>query len=321
MRKLVVTLGVVVGGLVSLFVVSGRAHQLIGYISASADTAADGVTEMLPDDVHDRKIDQEMKQVRLDLIDRQVQMNLSTRRIEELTAEVGKLKSSTERRQRLLAEAYPVLNSAVESRQTTVRWANQDFTLTAFQSEIDDLLAMQDRETHQLAIKQEGLDRLQQSVEEGERALAEMRRGLDETEQQVALLKSRREQAEIESETLDLVNSATANRESVAASLGNSISRLQDKVANTEARNEARRDLAPVALREGSNRIARGFNRLESLKAIHDSAAPVKPVSNETDSKPTTVPKPVAAKSDAAGSKHQKFQASKVTIEIRNKER
>ncbi len=103
MRKIIVALGVVASGMVGIFAVAGRGtHELKGFVRASADRAADGVTESLSEEIHDRKIDQEMKQVRLDLIDQQVQMNLSSRKIEELTG-------SIERRQRLLAEAYPIL--------------------------------------------------------------------------------------------------------------------------------------------------------------------------------------------------------------------
>lgn len=201
MRKVVVAAGVLVVGLVGVFAVAGRGtHEIKGFAKASADVAAEGVTESLPEEIHDKKIDQEMKQVRLDLIDRQVQMNLSGRKIEELKTEVAQLAQlggSTERRQRLLGEAYPILKSAIDNRQSTVKWANQEFALADFQKEIDDLLAMQDRETHQLGIKREELTRLQKSVEEGERALAEMKRGLDDTEQKVALYKTRREQAEV----------------------------------------------------------------------------------------------------------------------------
>ena len=301
MRKIVVAIGILAGSLVGVFALAGRGtHELKGFVKASAATAAEGVTESLPEEVHDRKMTQEMKQVRLDLIDRQVQMNLSTRKIEELTSDVAKLAGSTERRQRLLGEAYPILKAAIDNQQPTVKWANQEFSLAQFQKEIDDLLAMQDRETHQLTIKRDGLVGLQKSVAEGERALADMRRGLDDTEQQVAALKTRREQAEVESQTLDLVSAATSNQDNVAASLNKSVDRLKDNVTKTEARNDARRRTASVAERAGSIQVARSFNRLESLKAIHDAT----PASSKPDVKP------------AAKAASQSIEASKVVIEI-----
>jgi len=297
MRKIIAAIGVMAVALVGVFLISGRGmHEFKGFVRASADTATDGVTESLPEEVHDRKIDQELKQVRLDLIDRQVQMNLSTRKIEELTAEVTRLEESTERRKRLLGEAYPLLKAAIDGKQSALQWANQEFTLVAFQKEIDDLLAMQDRETHQLTIKREGLTRLKKSVDEGELALAEMRRGLDDTEQKVALLRTRREQAEGESQTLDLVHAATTNQDTVAVSLNKSVDRLKENVGKTEARNEARRGTASISERTGQNQVARSFNRLESLKAIHDAATqPTAPIA-----KPET----------------QTIEASKVLIEI-----
>lgn len=306
MRKIFVAAGIVVVGLVGVFVLAGRGtHEINGFVKAAADTAADGVTESLPEEVHDRKIDQEMKQVRLDLIDRQVQMNLSGRKIEELSAEVAKLEGSTDRRQKLLSEAYPVLKASIDNQVTLVSWANEDFALPAFQKQIDDLLAMQDRESHQLGIKREGLARLKKSVEEGELALTEMRFGLDETEQNVALLKTRREQAEVESQTLDLVNSATTNADTVATSLNKSIDRLKENVDQTEARNAARRDTASVADRTSVNQVSRSFNRLESLKAIHDAVA--KPEAPATERVEVTQPET------------QTIEAAKVVIEIQKR--
>lgn len=310
MRKIVVVLGMITGGLVGIFAVAGRGtHEIRGFVRASAHSAAAGVTESIPEEVHDRKIDLEMKQVRLDLIDRQVQMNLSQRKIEELSAEVTKLVGSTERRQRLLAEAYPILKAAIDGQQSSLKWANQEFLLPAFQKEVDDLLAMQDRETHQLNIKRDGLVRLQKSVVEGELALTDMRRGLDDTEQKVALLKTRREQAEVESQTLDLVSAATTNQDTVAVSLNKSVDRLVDNVGKTEARNEARRGTASVAERTNTNQVARSFNRLESLKVIHDASAGVRGSESRPDSAPAT----------KLPSETRSIEGSKVVIEIQQK--
>lgn len=103
MRKIVVGAGVLGCALVGLLSLAGRGtYEIKGLARASADVASESVTEAIPEPVHDRKIEQELKQVRLDLVDRQVQMNLSSRKIEELAAEVTKLEASTERRQRLL---------------------------------------------------------------------------------------------------------------------------------------------------------------------------------------------------------------------------
>ena len=45
-------------------------HEMKGCVKATADKAADNVTDSIPEAVHDRKIIQEVKQVRLDLIER-----------------------------------------------------------------------------------------------------------------------------------------------------------------------------------------------------------------------------------------------------------
>ncbi len=54
------------------------------------------------------------------------------------------------------------------------------------------------------------LTRQKKCAEEGQLALNEMKSELDHSEKEVAVLRSRRDQAEVESPTLDLVSSATA---------------------------------------------------------------------------------------------------------------
>jgi len=301
MRRKLTALGVVVGGLISLFVAAGRGyHEWKGFSRATAEKVVEDVTESLPEEIHDKKLNHELTQVKAELIDRQVAMNLSKRQREQLQGEIATLTGNAERRQRLLAEAYPVLKAAIDGQQSRVKWANQEFALADFQKELDELLAMQDRETRQLDIKRTGLDRLEKSAIEGEQALAEMKRGLEQTEQEVAVLRSRREQSETESQTLDLVASATANRETVASSLNRGVERLKTNVDKLEARNEARRGTASISERQSSNQISRAFNRLESLKAIHDATPAA-----------TTTPEAKPAANDT-----KSIEASKVVIEI-----
>ncbi len=275
MKKYVVAVGVVA----SLFAgfcgwASHVPGQIEGFARASAETAANRVANAIPDEIHDRKLDNEVSTVRQEIIDRQVQMNLSKRQIEQLGTEVVNLEGSVGRRKRLLVEAYPVLKAAIDGQQKTAKFANQEYSLVDFQKEIDDLLAMQDRETRQVEIKRVGLVRLKKSAEEGELALTEMKRALDQTEQEVAVLRSRRDQAEVEASTLDLVSSATANRETVGTVMNDGLTRLKGNVNQLEARNEARRGMTSLDQRPSSSAIGRHFNRMESLKAIHDEALP-----------------------------------------------
>lgn len=245
-----------------------------GYARATAETAAERVEDAIPAAIQDKKVDNEVRSVRQEIIDRQVQMNLSSRQISQLTDEVSRLEHSVTSRKRLLADAYPVLDSALKGQQTTVKFANQDYALADFQREIDDLLVMQDRETRQLEIKTKGLAHLKKSAEDGQAALNEMKHSLDSTEQEVAMLRSRREQANTEALTLDLVSSATAKSESVGAELGESLARLKTTVDQVEAHNEARRGIAGPEQRPSSRTIDRHWSRLESLKAIHESNQP-----------------------------------------------
>ncbi|HND56744.1 MAG TPA: hypothetical protein PLV92_30205, partial [Pirellulaceae bacterium] len=213
--KVAKSIGVAVGLVVVLFLVAGRRiGELSGYARATADTTVDGLTDSLPQEIRDRKIDRDIKAARLDLIDRQVQLNLSQGQIQQLQKDVEQLQASVGRRQRLLSEAYPVLKRAVAKKEADVQFAGTKFTLRDFQREVDDLMSQQDRETRQLKIKQDGLARLEKSVADGDRAISEMRSAMESSEQEVAVLKARRQQAEVESTTLDMIASVTANGQS-----------------------------------------------------------------------------------------------------------
>ena len=151
---------------------------------------------------------------------------------------------------------------------------------------------------------------MKKSAEEGELALNEMKRALDQTEQEVVVLRSRRDQAEVEASTLDLVSSATANRETVGTVMNDGLARLKGKVNEVEARNEARRGMTSPDQRPAFSAIGRQWNRLESLKAIHDTAH-----SDDGSVLPTDV-LPPKTDSAAAPAKPITLDASKVTISI-----
>lgn len=274
LRKILTASAAAVVVLVGLYLVAGRRlGELSGLARASADRTVDSLTEQLPQEVRDRKMEHDLQSARQELIDRQVALNLSRTQIDQLRHDVEQLQASVTRRQRLLAEAYPVLKKAIDGKKTEVQFASTHFAMPDFQREIDDLMSQQDRETRQLKIKQEGLARLEKSVTEGERALADMRSALETTEQEVAVLKSRREQAEVESTTLDMISSVTADSHTAAAAMNDGLGKLKQDVAKLEARNDARRNLAPVAERTPANRLGRSWNRLEELKTYHDQQA------------------------------------------------
>jgi hypothetical protein len=98
--------------------------------------------------------------------------------------------------------------------------------------------------------------------------LADSGRALDAAEHEVALLKSRREHAEIEGRTTALVNAITDSLKAPRESVGESLGRLRDEVAQLESRNEAERTLAPADNRPGAETIVREFDRLQALKAV-----------------------------------------------------
>lgn len=254
-------------GLWMLFFIANRPiSQLIGYFRASASTTVKSLEEEIPDVIHDEKTETELAAARQQLVDRQVQLNLSQNQLQGLKNEISELTKSINGRKQVLASAYPVLETALTGGQPEVMFVSTRFSMTDFQHEIDDLLAMQERDEHALKIKQQGHERLAGSVAEGEAALTEMKHRLLEIEQDFAVLKTRRDQARMESETLDLVAGATADRSNAAADISNSVQRLEGQVEHLEARNAARRDVAPIDQRASEGKLTQSFNRLEALK-------------------------------------------------------
>jgi hypothetical protein len=261
----------IAGGLIvamtALFFLADRPiSELLGYFRASASTTVKAMEEEIPDVIHDEKTEAELSAARQQLVDRQVQLNLSQNQLKGLENEISTLRQSIDGRKDVLASAYPVLQNALDLQESQVMFVSTKFTLTDFQGEIDDLLALQDRDEHALNIKQQGYERLASSVADGEAALTEMKNRMLEVEQEFAVLKTRRDQARMESDTLDLVAGATNDRSSTSAHIGDSVDRLAGQVETLEARNAARRDVASVEQRVSTGRLTQSFNRLEALK-------------------------------------------------------
>lgn len=283
LRKVATTAAVTLAAIVLIFLVAGRRlSEATGYAQATADTAIDEITDQLPTEVRNRKLEQDLKVARQELIDRQVSLNVSRGQLERLNDDISRLEASVDRRARLLAEAYPVLKDAVDGNKAAIQFASTDYAMPDFQKEIDDLMTMQDRETRQLEIKRDGLARMEKSVHEGEQALADMRDALETTEQEIAVLKSRRDQARAEAATLDLISSVTADGGTSTSVIGENVERLSSEVEQLEARNQARRNLAPVTDRQPRNQLTRNWSRLEELKRYHDANQPeVKPAADQ----------------------------------------
>ncbi len=287
-RSMKIAAGSVVG-LGLLFWIAGRSlGDLSGYFRASAGETISQLEDKIPDEVHDRKLANELSSVRKEVIERQVQLSQSKTQIAQLREEVSKLEKTLAARKRLLTEAFPILKAAEKKQLQQVRFANADYKLVDFQREIDDLMASQDSESKQLSIKQSGLSRLEKSEKEAESALVDMRHALDGAEHEVAVLKSRREQADVESKTLDMVTAVSDGVHTTTEGVGRSLERLRDNVNRKEAVNEAKRGLAPVSSRASTNQLARQWNRLEALQKYQEECdstpkaqSPLKAESND----------------------------------------
>ncbi len=264
--------------MVGLVVVAGRSFRdAAGYVRASAQTTVDGLADGLPREVRDKKLDNDLGQVRAELVERRVKLNQSARQIEQLRNELNAQTERAERDRRVLAEACPVLEAATRGQRTTVKFATAELSLGDFQREIDDLLARRTRDTQELTIKRDALTRLESRQRQAEQALADSGRALDAAEHEVALLKSRREHAEIEGRTIALVTAISDSLKAPRESVGESLGRLRDEVAQLESRNEAERTLAPTATRPALETIVREFDRMQALKAVQAEIRAEKP--------------------------------------------
>lgn len=260
-----------IAALVLLFVLAGRPlAELSGLARAGADVAMDEAVKRVPEEVRDRQLDHDLELRRRQAIDHQVQLQLSRRQIEALEAEVALLDERSERRRRLLAEAHPVLAEAASSGRARVQFAGAEHALEQFQTDLDALLAEDEREQRQLEIKRTGLERLRQSHRDGEGAMAEMQTALATAAQEIELLRARRSQAQLEAKTLDLVSQVTYAAPA-AVGTGAAAQRLRQEVSTLEASNEARRATLPA--QPSSNTLARDWERLERLAAIRESRA------------------------------------------------
>ncbi len=141
-------------GLGLLFLVAGRSlGDLTGYFRASAGETVSQLEDHIPEEVHDRKLANELTSVRKEVIERQVQLSQSKTQIAQLREDVSKLENNLAARKRLLSEAFPILQAAEEEQMQQVRFAKADYRLVDFQREIDELMASQESETKQLGIK------------------------------------------------------------------------------------------------------------------------------------------------------------------------
>jgi len=306
-----------------LFVTAGRPlNELRGYFRAGAQETVEGLTNQLSRDVHDRRLEYELSEARQNLIDRQVQLNLSRNQVEGLRMEVSNLNNSVARHSRLLAEAYPILQTAINQQRPTVKFANAEIALADFQHQVDELISQRDSDTRQLEDKRGGLARLDKSTRDGEQALAEMCRALESIEQEVASLKGRREQAESESQTLDLVACATASKECSTTAVNDGVNRMRKEVGQLEARNEGGRSLAPSVV--APNSLTRQWTRLESLKSIHDEFKMKESLAAKDSSAsatPATATDEHAVAQPADSNRFRDLDGKNLIIEIRSGER
>ena len=289
MKKIGKWLGITFLGLTVLVGISGRRiSELMGYARATADKTVEQLEDSVPAAVRDQKLQNDIETARGEIIDRRVKLNLAASEVRRLQDEVGQLTAAVERRELILAEAYPALETASADRLTEVSFAGTKWQPVELGGEVDRLLMEQDRDERQLTIRTEALDRVVKSIAEGTAAITEMESRLLEAENEFQILVVRREQAQNENELLDLVASAGRSGKTVGANIGSTLEGLRGDVETLEARNDARRDVAPLQ-DPAPSKLSQAWGRLERLKALHDKRSS-QPASASTDESATAEP-------------------------------
>lgn len=276
MKKIVWALGSLGLSLIVLVALSSRrVGELFGYVKATADQTVQGLEENVPNAIRDQKLQNDIEQARGEIIDRRVKLNLASSEIRRMQDEIDQLTAAANRRETILAEAYPALEAAAADRLTEVSFAGTKWIPTELGGEIDRMLMEQDRDERQLTIRREAMVRLVKSVEDGSSAITQMQAKLGEAENEFQVLVVRREQAANENELLDLVASAGRTGKTAAAEIGSNLEGLRSDVEQLEARNEARRDAAPPGDRD-SGRLTQAWDRLARLKALNEKRTAAK---------------------------------------------
>ncbi|MFN6023045.1 MAG: hypothetical protein ACK49E_02725, partial [Planctomyces sp.] len=274
MKRIVLGAGSVAGGLILVVALSSRPlADLFGYARATADTTVSELETSLPDAVRDQKVQNQLEDARGELIDRRVSLSLATGQIRDLQQEVSRLQAAIERRQTILADAWPAMEAAAGDRSKPVEFAGSSWQPDELGAEVDRLLSEQDRDEVQLKVRAEALARLEHSVQESQSAVTDMDTRLQQVQTDFELLKMRREQAQSESDLLDLLATAGGSGDSTTGRLANDLTELEQQVREREARNSARRESAPLSESRPS-RLSQSYERLERLKKLHEGRQP-----------------------------------------------
>ncbi|MFN9156434.1 MAG: hypothetical protein ACK6D6_18620 [Planctomyces sp.] len=274
MKRIVLGAGSVAGGLILVVALSSRPlADLFGYARATADTTVSELETSLPDAVRDQKVQNQLEDARGELIDRRVSLSLATGQIRDLQQEVSRLQAAIERRQTILADAWPAMEAAAGDRSKPVEFAGGSWQPDELGAEVDRLLSEQDRDEVQLKVRAEALARLEHSVQESQSAVTDMDTRLQQVQTDFELLKMRREQAQSESDLLDLLATAGGSGDSTTGRLANDLTELEQQVREREARNSARRESAPLSESRPS-RLSQSYERLERLKKLHEGRQP-----------------------------------------------
>ena len=92
-KKIATIAGGAVLALAGMFFVAGRPiSDLFGYFRAGASTTVKSIEQEIPDAIHDEKTATELAAAREQLVDRQVQLNLSQNQLKNLEHEIVALK-------------------------------------------------------------------------------------------------------------------------------------------------------------------------------------------------------------------------------------
>ena len=268
--KLMIAVGVfVVGGVC----VSSYSFAQFGQMTqATVDVAIEGMGEQVPDGITDRSIKNKIANAEKRLIDAKVNFALVETQMKRVQVEISTIERRMEQTQSLLKAAYPCLRNAVQAKMAYVEFANLKYERSELESEIDQLIAKQERDQALAAMKGKSLDRLKMHHAQHADAIGVQEQMLADVRSRLDIAIERRKSAKVENEIIGQLgpDSFAIDGKGVLADIED----LEHEVEKMEARNQTVRESLNsefenvVGQSQTGGQIVRDFNRLTRLERL-----------------------------------------------------
>lgn len=274
LKRTAIILGVPLASLLLLHVTAGRSvGEFLGLVQSTAGVTLESFENAIPDAIHDEAIRVQLAKANRELIDAETALRLSESKVADMRAEAQRLQATLARRERILADAHPVLHEAVSSNRQTVKFAHKKYAIADFEAFLDELMGEQEQQTNELASLETALQSMSDSQAACRSALDERRSALAQLQREAETLIRMRDLAKFEQQTNALVQTVHATPGTTSSVAGKLIEKLNEEVRLIQAQNEACRAATTGTSSAGASRLVRDYTRLEELEKYTDRDA------------------------------------------------